>query len=317
MRTQGNMRMRIALLHAIIFGAVFCVQVTLAVNPADSILQWQSFRFGEFCQDSSSFDSFFEILENDVKKGLDLTNPEDKGTLLAYIRVRDNWINSPNLQNFRMALVITRALCQLLGMEIHDVVNSKSRPLHSMQGDHYYRNVTLSGQSLFQHLDNQLSKIGEYRELSELTEQEGVGQNPSAWSAYIDQFGLSYRDWGKITYLSSSSEDPILLQLVCLRDHLRTFDTAELVQRCASLVDLRNKLELIYSVLRNLNDENIDKTIITKLIKKREENNTQFLFTDTTDPSKAGVHAFDGLNYIATGVLCLKCPRLIKTTCGQ
>lgn len=290
-----------------------CTQAMSASHP-DTVLLWESETFEDFCSDSTAYDAFFSMFRDDLEGNarLDVSNAEHDASIGAYVQLRDSWFHSGNLPNFRMSLVITRGLFQLLGSEIDAILRSTNNPNHSLRGEAFGKQIALSRRELFGVLDAHLTELGNYRSLASFDNRRPVTPDGAAWSGYIKQFGLSYRIWGSLEYLSRTDNDPLFLQLTCFRDHLRALQAEALVQRCASLVDLGKKLTLWYSVFDKFGPLEIDQMTMARM---RKELGVEFFFTETREPSREGVHALEGLDYIAAGVIGWRCPRLFDTSC--
>lgn len=292
---------------------MLCPQVMAASHP-DTVLLWESEVFEDFCSDSSAYDAFFSMFRDDLEGNdpLRISDAEHDASIMAYVQLRDSWFHSGNLPNFRMSLVVTRGLFQLLGFEIDATLRSTNNSNDSLRGRSFDKQIALPKGELFDVLDAHVTELGNYRPLASFNNPDPVIPNSAAWSSYIKQFGLSYRIWGSLEYLSRTENDPLFLQLTCFRDHLRTFQAETLVQRCASLVDLHEKLTLWYSVFDRFGPLEIDQMTMAKM---REKLGGEFFFTETREPMREGVHALEGLDYIAAGVIGWRCPRLIDTSC--
>lgn len=297
--------------------SVILAYAAFPISHPDSISAWTNFRFVEFCEDSSSYDAFFTLLKDDleVRRAMDLSVSAHHEVISEYVQLRNAWLKSDNLSNFRMALVITKALCQVLGAEALAVFEEE-RTASGLKGPELLDEICLTRDEVFTPLNGHFKKTtGSYQPLEKF---KGVSRFPvrdSAWMSYIVQFDLEYRPWGAIEYLSLPDDDPILLQLNCFRDHLRDSRPAEIVQRSAVIVDYRNKLSLIYAVLDSVGENDIDRSIVKVFSEKNAKLQIEYLFSSTSIPDHQATQAFSFLNFLAIDAIRWRCPRLIDDHC--
>ncbi len=274
-------------LHRLILSLymIAIINALAMANEIDSFEIWKTYKFNNYCDNDSVYGKVFNRFKMDFgKKPLHLSDSADQIRFQNYIQIRNAWLQIPNLNNFVMAIILTRLQLALLSIEVDLARRQESHFALSSKWDEFHSQLFLSKRNMFSKLDEIISiQNKKWIKLADWEKNDSSQLRTSGWLAYIKQAGLMYTvPFGASTMLSHGKTDSVLLTIPCVRYGLHSRNLFETIQLCSFTIDLGLGMKIRQSFLSNTTYTK--EKFKTHLLENYGLQKLQWLFLCNNDP---------------------------------
>lgn len=165
------------------------------LTQSEELLKWKQFQFKKYSDDSINHIKFFNYMKNDFfPGGINLKDSNDLETVNAYLVLRNSWIESPNIDNLRMSILITRCIL-ILVIEYNTIDGISFFVSDSTLWGNLFQKTYISKNVLINSFDKIMKKNNS--KWKSLKEFDSVATDSNkitkGWLKYIKQANLFYK----------------------------------------------------------------------------------------------------------------------------
>lgn len=241
------------------------------------IEKYFDYNFKNYENDKILYEMIFKFWEEDFNpRGLNLQNQSDLNKFKQYIELRDNWFKKENIQNFTMALILTRLLHLILIDNVYNAQKYDDVEEYRRFNNEYLKKIIVSKNVMFPILDNIKKKENKnWKALSEFEKGNSPEGKSNGWYKYIWNNQLNYHADSSINMQMLMNKDTLpLYGGKCLKGSLKKTDIDRIIIQLADVVDLGRIIQLIFFTISNndckFDEKKVNSVLNTDLCSRKE-----------------------------------------------